>query len=83
MLNAEKIGCHHSSVIVQSNKLRFIELRRRRIQKSLKENVQITESNNFRDFWEILECNLLFKYHVKPTHSLQEIEILNNLFPAK
>jgi len=79
--NAVKIGCNISSVIFQENKLKFSELRRRGIKKSIKGNVQVTESNDFPSFWEILESNLCHKFNAKPVHTLQEIQLLNNLFP--
>ncbi len=81
ILNAVKIGCNISSVIFQDNKLRFSELRRRGIQKSIRGNVQVAESNDYPSFWEILESNLFHKYNTKPVHSLEEIQLLNSLFP--
>ncbi len=78
---AEKIGCQISSVIFQSNKPRFSELRRRGVQKSIKENVEIIVSNDLAAFWEILENNLINKFKLKPTHSLEEIKLLYSRFP--
>lgn len=78
---AEMIGCNISSVIFQNNKLRFSELRRRGIKRSNRLNLQITESTCFSDFYTILEDNLVNKYGTKPVHSLQELELLNRLFP--
>ena len=78
---AAKIGCNLSSTILQNSKLRFIESRKSGIRKSLREGIQITESNDFASFWEILECNLVSKFNKKPVHSLSEIELLHDRFP--
>ncbi len=78
---ATKSGCNISSVIYQNNKLRFSELRRRCIQKSLRENIQVCESNDFSPFWKILVSNLAQKFNVKPVHTLPEIELLKSRFP--
>ncbi len=78
---AEKIGCNISSTVFQNNKLRFIESRKSGIRKSISAGVQISESNDFDTFWEILEGNLINKFNVKPVHSLQEIKVLWSRFP--
>jgi hypothetical protein len=78
---ADKIGCNISSAILQANKISFHESRKSGIRKCLNAGVQISESNDFSAFWDILEYNLQNKYKVKPVHSLHEIELLNNRFP--
>jgi len=78
---AVKIGCNISSTIFQRNKLRFIESRKSGIRKSIKNGVQMTESNDFATFWKILEDNLVYKFNTNPIHSLQEIELLQYRFP--
>ena len=79
--NAVKIGCNISSVIFQSHKLRFSELRRRGIQKGIREKIEIAESTDFSSFWDILDINLTQKFNTKPVHSLNEIKLLKNWFP--
>lgn len=78
---AEKIGCNLSSAIYQTNKIHFMESRKSGIRKSLKENIQILESNDFNGFWRILTNNLEKKFNIKPVHSLVEIELLHKRFP--
>lgn len=78
---AEKIGCNISSTIFQNSKLRFIESRKSGIRKSIREGVQIFESNDLSAFWGILERNLVNKFNTKPVHSLQEMAFLKNRFP--
>lgn len=79
--NAEKIGCNISSVINMNKVPKFSKLRERCIKKSIREGVVVGVSDNFFDFWEILENNLKEKYNLKPTHTLDEILFLKNKFP--
>jgi len=78
---AEKIACNISSTIFQNSKLGFIESRKSGLRKSIKECIQIVESNNLSTFWSILERNLQLKFNTKPVHSLREIELLTKRFP--
>ena len=80
-LNAVKIGCNISSTIFQSNKIQFIELRKRGIRKALKEDIKIIESTNIEPFWRILEDNLHNTYGTRPVHSVIEISLLKKKFP--
>ena len=79
--NAIKIACCISTTIFIGNKLPFKELRKRGINKSLREGVYIEESKDYQLFWDILQTNLSDKYNGKPTHSLNEIIYLNSTFP--
>lgn len=78
---AMHIGCSLSSCIHLENNLPYSELRRRCLKKSIRHNLKIEESNNFTHFWTILESNLVNKYQAKPTHTLDEIQLLYNKFP--
>lgn len=80
--NAKIIGRNVSSTIYQNeNKLRFSELRRRGIRKSLNDGVSIIQSDDYEAFWDILNINLLNRYGVLPVHSLDEIRLLHSRFP--
>jgi hypothetical protein len=79
--NAVKIGCSISSTIYQDRKPCFTESRKSGLRKSIKEGIKIYESNDFADFWGILENNLSSKFGSKPVHSLIEMELLKNRFP--
>lgn len=70
-----------SSAIRLDNRLRLTELRRRGIKKALKAGVTVSESNDLAAFWTILDNNLESKYHVRPVHSLPELELLKSRFP--
>ena len=78
---AIKMECNISTTIFMNNKLPFRELRKRGAKKSLRNGVNVIESDNYSGFWEILENNLIIKYNVKPTHSIEEIKYLKNRFP--
>lgn len=80
-LKALKIACNISSTIYQNSKLPFIELRKRGSKKAKKNNLEIFKTTNFNDFWMILEANLLNSHGVKPTHTIDEINLLQNRFP--
>jgi len=80
-LGAEKIGCNLSSTIFQNNKSAFNESRKSGVRKAQKEGVLIKESENFSEFWKVLEINLLKLYEKKPVHSLDEIIFLKSKFP--
>lgn len=79
-LGATKIGCNISSTILQIEKIPFIESRKSGVRKAIKEDVDVSESDEFYVFWEILENNLLRTYGKTPVHSLNEILILKNRF---
>lgn len=80
--NAKIIGRNISSTIFQNgNKLRFSELRRRCIRKSLNAGVSVIQSNDYEAFWNILNMNLQNRYGVLPVHSLDEIRLLHSHFP--
>lgn len=79
--NAKKVGCNISSSIFQNEKIKFIESRKSGIRKALANDIEISESQDFRSFWNILNDNLKNRYGVSPVHSLEEIELLHSRFP--
>lgn len=81
VMNATKIGCNISSAIFQSNKINFSELRMRGVKRSLRERIEIEETNRFELFWPLLIDNLSNKYSKSPVHSLEEIKYLKSRFP--
>ncbi|KAB1155807.1 GNAT family N-acetyltransferase [Flavobacterium luteum] len=80
-LKAQKIACNISSTIYQNNKLPFIELRKRGSKKAKVNNVEIIKTTDFRDFWTVLEDNLIATHGVKPVHTINEITFLHKKFP--
>lgn len=70
-----------SSTIEQDNRLKFIKDRRAAVRKSEINNIKIKETGELKLFHEILSNNLNRKYHVKPVHTLEEMERLKSNFP--
>lgn len=61
--------------------LRWERVRRRGIVRARNAGVVVERSNHYEAFWQVLADNLMNKYGVKPVHSLQEIELLQERFP--
>jgi hypothetical protein len=72
-----------SSVIDYRRPSPLQERRRRCIRKAEQSGIEIEQSADFREFWEILTENLGQKYGVKPVHSLEEIHLLQSRFPRE
>ncbi len=51
--------------------------------KSIKSDVNVILSEDFKTFYKILEKNLSMRHNVKPTHTLEELLKLKKLFPDK
>ena len=79
--NAKVTGRNISSTILQMNKLSFIEARKSGIRKANKQAVKIVETDNYQDFWGILNDNLKSRYGSQPVHSIDEINLLKTRFP--
>jgi hypothetical protein len=77
---AKQISNDVSSSIRLKNPLGFSTLRKRGVKKALKNHVVVCRSDNWRGFWKILTENLAERYGVVPTHSLDEIIYLKNIF---
>lgn len=72
------------AVIDLKNEYSFSKLRKRGIQKALKNNLIVKEETDFESFWnKILIPNLAERHKVSPAHSLEEIRILKNKFPKE
>jgi hypothetical protein len=69
-----------SSTILLSDKIPYNTLRKRMINKAIKNGLQIDESSDFGTFWGILQNNLKEKYNTTPVHTLQEISYLSQKF---
>lgn len=72
-----------STTILLQNKLRFSEQRRRGISKAKKNSLIIRQSSqeDVFAFWNILNNNLQQKYHTRPVHSNEELQLLMSRFP--
>lgn len=70
-----------NSVVDLSYELTFSKGRKDNIRKAQRNNVVISESNEFKDFWDLLTDNLWNSHKVIPVHSLNEIILLKSRFP--
>ena len=72
-----------STTILLQNKLRFSEQRRRGVNKAKKNSLIIRQSSqeDVFAFWNILNNNLQQKYHSRPVHSNEELQLLMSRFP--
>lgn len=84
-LEAQILRKDVTSVIDYRNKLNIASSNRKRgLKKAIKQNLIVKEVDQFDDFWNtILIPNLKKKHRTKPTHSLEEIQVLNERFPKQ
>lgn len=79
-LGAKPVRMDVSTTIKQSNRLALAKGRKHSIAKAKKANVHIEKSTRYDVFWEMLSNNLAQRHEAKPTHSLEEIELLATRF---
>lgn len=56
---------------------------RRSTKKAMREGVRVRISEDFQQYYEILKNNLSMRHNVSPTHTLNELLKLKELFPEK
>ncbi len=71
------------SVVARDDRLRFQERRRRGVKSARKAGVDVTESQEFSEYWPILDATLRDRHDVSPVHSLDEIELLHARYPEQ
>ncbi len=82
--NAARYRCDLSCAIDLANRGEISSRRRRSLKKALKCGIRVDEDENFTaGLWEVLEKNLASKYETRPVHSLEEITLLQSLFPER
>ena len=62
---------------------KFKSTHRTAVRKAEKSGIEIRKSEDYESFYAILKNNLSIRHHVQPTHSLEELKKLKNLFPDK
>lgn len=68
---------------VEQNLDKFKSSHKRAVRKAIKEGIEVRESDRFDEFYEILKNNLKIRHNVTPTHTLDELLKLKELFPNK
>jgi hypothetical protein len=61
----------------------FNEGSRRAVRRGKKLGVVVKESQKYQEFYDILEKNLRLRHNVAPTHTLDELLLLKDLFPER
>lgn len=61
---------------------RYSDSCQRAIKKAKKSELKFSESNDYTGFYRILESNLMQRHNVSPTHTIEEMHMLKDLFPA-
>lgn len=70
-----------TTTIYLTNKIKYQEQRKRAVKKALKNGLVVEKSEDFEQYWKILEKTLQSRHNSKPVHSVEEIIKLFNLFP--
>lgn len=68
---------------IEQNLDKFKPSHKRAVRKAIKEGVVVRESDKFDEFHSILQNNLKIRHNVTPTHTLDELLKLKELFPDK
>jgi len=61
----------------------FSESSRRAVRRAQKQGVIVRESDDYAGFYEILKRNLRLRHNVHPTHTLEELLRVRDLFPER
>ena len=69
------------TVIFMDQHLQWRKDHRRRLRQAQVAGVRVESHGSLRDFWPLLNANLMQKFGVQSVHTLQEIELLQSRFP--
>jgi hypothetical protein len=79
---AELIRRDLLSVVSRENRLSYQARRTRGIKRAQGTGVTVTEEMAFTEFWDLLAATLADRFNATPVHSLAEICLLQERFPA-
>jgi Acetyltransferase (GNAT) domain len=80
---ALRTRCDLACTIDLNHRLPISERRRRGLKKAAAVVTLSDEADNLDELWAVLEQNLARKHAAQPVHSLNELKLLLNLFPAE
>lgn len=80
-LGAKTTRVDVSTTIQQSARLPLAKGRKHAIGKAKKAGITVQKSNDYASFWHMLTQNLADRHAVKPTHSVEEMQLLASRFP--
>jgi len=67
----------------EQNLNKFKTSHKRAVRKAIKEGVLVKQSDKYDEFYQILKSNLKIRHGVTPTHTLEELLKVKELFPDK
>ena len=67
----------------KKNLERFAATHRTAVRKAIKQDVSVRESEDWADFYHLLKENLKIRHNVQPTHTLEELRGLKELYPER
>lgn len=70
-----------STTLPIQQQVRWRNNHRRMLKKAENQGVTVKRGADLAEFWPLLEANLAERYHARPVHSLQEIQLLQARFP--
>ena len=79
--HAQLLSRDVSSIILPTSRIKWKRDRHYAANKARTNGIQISQSNDFASFCNILSDNLKQKFGASPVHSLGEIELLHSRFP--
>jgi len=79
--NAKLVKSDVSTSIFSKEKLKFNELRKRGVNKAIKNGLIVRQNIDFNSYMEIVEKVLSAKYKTKPVHTSDEMKLLTEHFP--
>lgn len=80
-LGAKTTRVDVSTTIQQTTRLPLAKGRKHAIGKAKKAGISVQKSDDYASFWQMLTRNLEDRHAVKPTHSLEEMQLLASRFP--
>lgn len=81
-LNARVVRRDLSCVVSLAGRIKFSDLRVRKIRKAEKQGLEFVEDADLAEYHKLLEV-VLKRFGVKPVHALTELELLKSRFPAQ
>lgn len=79
--NAKLIVRNISTTIDMRSMRKLKKDRREALRRSAKNELYVREYEDYHKFWDLLESNLLIKYHTLPVHTREQISKLAQSFP--
>lgn len=79
--NARLVAREISSTIIGGRHIKWHRDRRYGINRCRNKGIIVEQSDDYADFWPVLEDNLLATHGVHPVHSLDEMLLLKSRFP--